>query len=178
MRLTTRGSRRLVVLLVVVASIATAAVAFWAFRDFYRSKLARQSRETGIAAYERGEYDAALAELSYALAQNSDDVEALLAFADSRSRVVEVNRRHILSAVRYYETVLKLQPENLEALVGILRLERRLGYLFELDTIADRILVLNPDHIEALEAKAATEASTTTRVRVPSRARISGARSP
>ncbi len=155
MRLTTRGSRRLFVLLVVVVSIATAAVAFWAFRDVYRSKLARQSRETGMAAYERGEYDTALGELSYALSRNSDDIEALLAFADSRSRVVEVNRRHIVSAVRYYETVLKLEPKNLEALVGILRLERRLGYLLELDTIADRILALNPDHIEALAAKAA-----------------------
>ena len=155
MRLTKRGSRRLFVLLVVVASIATAAVGFWAFRDVYRSKLARESRETGIAAYERGEYDTALAELSYTLSRNSDDIEALLAFADSRSRVVEVNRRHIVSAVRYYETVLKLEPENLEALVGVLRLERRLGYLLELDTIADRILALNPDHIEALAAKAA-----------------------
>ncbi len=154
MRLTRRGKRRLVVLVVVTAFVCIGGATTFTLRLWYRTHLAARARENGLLAHSQGQYERALGELSYALSRSKADLEALLAFADSRSKVFEVNNRHLVSAVKYYNTILRLDPINFEALVRLLDLYQRLNYQVELMDVADRILALDADHIEALSAKA------------------------
>lgn len=154
MRLTHRGKRRLIIVSVVSVALVATLASLWMFRNVYRSRLADEACAVGLEAYARGDYETALAELSYCLSYNKENVESLLAFADTRSRISEVNSRHLKSAVRYYEAVLKLEPLNIQALDAQLHLYRRLGRRLELGLVADRILSINSDHISALQAKA------------------------
>lgn len=153
-RLTSRGKRRLVIVSVVVVVLMATLTSLWMFRSVYSLRLADQACATGLDAYARGDYDTALVDLSYGLASNKENIEALLAFADTRSRIVEVNNRHIISAIGLYKEVLKLEPDNIQALNAQLQLYLQLGRWFELVAVADRILVLEENNIEALQAKA------------------------
>ncbi|MCH8822871.1 MAG: tetratricopeptide repeat protein [Planctomycetes bacterium] len=154
MRLTSRGKRRLVIVSVVVVVLMAILTSLWMFRSVYRLRLADQACATGLEAYARGDYEAALADLSYGLSHNQDNIEALLAFADTRSRISEVNNRHLRSAINLYKKVLEHDNDNFQALDAQLQLYIRLGFWLELGSVADRILALDEDHIEALRAKA------------------------
>jgi len=153
-RLTHRGKRRLVIVSAVAVALVATLVSLWMFRNVYRSHLADEACVVGLEAYARGDYETALAELSYCLSHNKENVEALLAFADTRSRISEVNNRHLRSAVGFYEAVLKLDSQNIQALDAQLQLFRRLGFRLELGSVADRILSIDMDNIAALQANA------------------------
>jgi tetratricopeptide (TPR) repeat protein len=154
MRLTGRGKRRLLIVLAIAAVPMLGGVAFVGMRDVYRSRLVIQSRQNGLEAYRSGDYQKAMSELGYALSRNPDDAECLLAIADSRSRVFDVNSRHLIAAARIYHAVLKIDQSNLEALNRLLELYKRLGYRAEMIGIADRILAVAPDHSQAWAIKA------------------------
>ena len=81
----------MVVVVLVVAAMGLAI--FVGFRDVYRARLASACREEGLAAYKDGDYKTAMEKLGYALSREKNDLEGLLAFAGSRSRVEELNNR-------------------------------------------------------------------------------------
>lgn len=155
MRLTSRGKRRILVICVVSAIAAVLLVAFVSLRGMYRARLVDQSRQEGLTAYRSGDYEKTLSKLSYVLSPASTDMECLLAFADSRSRVPEVNNRHLTTAVAYYNSALKVDSKNFEALSKLLELYSRMHYRTEMGEVADRIVALQPDHVDAWTAKAA-----------------------
>jgi predicted Zn-dependent protease len=155
MRLTSRGKRRILVICVISAIAVVVVIAFVSLRGLYRARLVEQSRQEGLTAYRNGDYEETLAKLSYVLSPNSTDMECLLAFADSRSRVPEVNNRHLTTAVAYYNSALKVDSKNFEALSKLLELYSRMHYRAEMGDVADRIVALQPDHVDAWTAKAA-----------------------
>ena len=108
-----------------------------------------------MEAYGEGDYETALGRLSYYLTYRKRDVEILLAFADARSKVPSVNNGHLREAVQRYQAVLRMHSENREALEHLLVLYRRLGHRVEGSDVADRIIALEPDHIDAWSMKAA-----------------------
>lgn len=156
MRLTKRGKKRLLLLVTAAVLIVGSGVGYWVVRDVMRDRLAVQRRATGLEHFEQGEYQKALGDLSYAVSRNQNDLEALLAFAATRARVIEPNRRHLISAVQLYNRVLALDPKNLDAMAAMVDLRMRLGMRVEAEEAAENLLALDARNVAALEVLIAT----------------------
>ncbi len=164
MRLTRRGKRRLVLLLAVALIGSAGVFVFKAIGRAQQSRLLAEARVSGLAAYDRGDYQATLDALKYCIQYDRDDVDVLLSFADARSRLPLANDKHLYEAVSYYVHGLDLLEQNpdhpdrdrrqREALEALLALREALGHRFELLQIAEQLLALDADHLGALRAKA------------------------
>ncbi len=155
MRLSRRAKRRALVLAVV---IGVGVCGIWGWRLIRNAQIERlvtEARIQGMEAYSDGDYVTALGRLSYYLTYRKRDVEILLAFADARSKVPTVNNGHLGQAVQRYQAVLRIHAENREALEHLLVLYRRLGHRVEGSEVADRLIALQPEHIDAWSMKAA-----------------------
>ncbi|MEE9129651.1 MAG: tetratricopeptide repeat protein [Phycisphaerales bacterium] len=155
MRLSRRAKRRALVLAVV---IGVGVCGIWGWRVIRTAQIERlvtEARIQGMEAYSDGHYETALGRLSYYLTYRKRDLEVLLAFADARSKVPSVNNGHLREAVQRYQAVLRVHSENREALEHLLVLYRRFGHRVEGADVADRIIALEPEHIDAWSMKAA-----------------------
>lgn len=150
---TIRRKRRLIAAGAVLAFLVVAAGTLYLIRDSVREQRSLQSREAGLAAHQEGNYAEALEQLSYFLRRNREDVQVLLAFADSRAKVFAPNNRHLATAVQVYNLALSVDPENEIALGGLLHLYERLGRQVEWMDTADRLLAKNPENVDALRLK-------------------------
>ncbi len=155
MRLSRRAKRRALVLTMV---IGVGVCGIWGWRVTRNAQIERlvtEARIQGMEAYSDGDYETALGRLSYYLTHRKHDVEVLLAFADARSKVPSVNNGHLREAVQRYQAVLRMHSENREALEHLLVLYHRLRHRIEGSDVADRIIALEPEHIDAWSMRAA-----------------------
>ena len=150
-----RTRRRLLVLLVVVLVGGLGVVTWRVVRDGQVRRLIESKRVEGLEAFARGDHTAALEALDYYVGHRPDDVEALLAQAQSCRLVPRPDGGHLLDAVRMNGEVLRLDPNNTQALHELLSLHQRLGRADEGVNVADRLLALDPDDRVALEARGA-----------------------
>ena len=142
--------------MLVIGVLAGGGLASWrVVRRAQAHRLTTQARIDGLAAFQEGDYETVLSKLGFYLRGQGDDVEVLLAFADSRAKVPTQGTKHLVESARFYTAVLRLEPDNQEGMQRLLDLHRRLGMRTEWISIADRILALDPNHVEALAAKAA-----------------------
>jgi predicted Zn-dependent protease len=155
MRLSRRARRRLTALGVVAIAIVGFAAGWKALRVVRAARLAAQARAEGMAAYHAGDYRTALSRFSYYYSrrEGKGDLEVVLAFADSRERLPEENA-HLLEAAGLYRVALRLAPDDRRGLEGLLSLSRRLGLEPHASRTAQRLLEMDPDHVEALAARA------------------------
>lgn len=151
MRLTKRGKKRLIILFLLMVVAVGGVAAFFLARSVYRDHLAQERLASGLAAYEDGEYGRAMSDLNYYYSRNNDDMAVLLKIAAARARVVEVNNRHVASAIRLYERVLQAEPDNREAIEALAELYFRLGRLIETELYAKRMLEFDSADTSALE---------------------------
>ncbi len=164
MRLTRRGKRRLILLSVILLIGSAGVFVFKSVGHAQQVRLLAAARVNGLAAYERGDYQATLDELKYYVQYQRDDVDVLLPFADARSRLPLANNKHLHEAVSYYSYALELLQQDREhldrdlrqheTLESLLALRETLGHRFELLQVAEQLLELEADHIGALRAKA------------------------
>jgi tetratricopeptide (TPR) repeat protein len=153
MRFSKRGKRRLIVVAVALCVVVVGVVGWRIARKAQVRRLTAQARVEGMADYEEGRFATALPKLSYYLARNQCDVEALLAFADARARVPVANDRHLNEAIGLYRAALQCDPVNREALEQLLRRYFQEGRRSEYLEIADRLLALDPRDVRALDVK-------------------------
>jgi len=155
-RLTTKTKRRLIVLAVLLVGAACGFLGLRHFRDVQRARLAEDRRDEGMRAYLDGDYETALEPLSFALSREKSDVELLIAFADTRSKIPELNSRHITEAINLYNAALRIEPDNRVALQKLLDLyeSARIGEIRDYYDTAVAILKTNPDHLQARSAVA------------------------
>jgi len=154
-RLTKKGRKRLLLLCLGCVAIMVLGVGAFAAREWYRDGKARAALDRGMAAYEDGRYRDALPDLGRYFSRYRDDVDAILALADARSKVPEDDGRHLSSARRLYQIALEHEPNNIEAMDALLDLYAHLGMRIEAIDTADRLLRLDENHVDALELKAA-----------------------
>ena len=164
MRLTRRGKRRLILLLAVALIGSAGVFVFKAIGHAQQKRLLAAARVSGLAAYDRGDYQATLDALKYYIQYERDDVDVLLPFADARSRLPLANNKHLHEAVSYYAYGFDLLEQNpdhpdrerrqREALEALLGLREALGHRFELLQVAQQLLALDADHVGALRARA------------------------
>jgi len=159
MHLSHRARRRLIVLLIVMVGAAAAIVTVRSLREAQSVRLVEQKRAAGLRAYDAGDYDEALSDLSFTLSRNKDDLEVLLAFADTRANVPNSDHRHLAEAMGLYKRALQLDPGNATALSRLLEISRHpsVGDVHEAGRVALRIIEHDPDHVQANEALAKYE---------------------
>ena len=140
MRWSKRARRRLIAVVVALGVVVCGISAWRIARKVQLRRLIAESYVEGMTAYRDGDYATALTSLRYYVRRNRGDLEALLAFAEARSRIPEVNERHLTDAISLYRAALKLDPENKKALTQLLVLYPQTGRRPERLEIADRHL--------------------------------------
>lgn len=158
MALTRRARRRLFILVTVLLVVVGLGVGTWFVQQSIKDARAIEARSAGLAAAAAGDWEAAMRELGLAVARDQDDLEALLVFAEARSRVPEPNNRHLITAMSYYTraTTLASRPgidqETLgRALSGRARMELATRAIVRLEETALAILEIDPADVEALD---------------------------
>ncbi len=146
-----RARRRMLLVagIVVVAIALAAAVPF--IRSWQRAARIAEGRRQGLALYEAGRHEEALPHLAMA-ARDAGDLEAVIALAESRRRVPENDRQHLVTAAGYFRAVLRQDDARIEAWRGLLECAIGLGYLAEIPEIAAKVLSIAPDDRRAMEA--------------------------
>jgi tetratricopeptide (TPR) repeat protein len=159
MRLSKRARKRLLVALALLVLIIGGVIGLRVFRDAQAVRLTESKREAGMAAYRDGQYDAALHDLSYAVSRRRDDIELLLAFADTRSKLPTANDAHLAEAAVIYDNVLRLEPLHPVALRRLLDLYLHPSVARPADAavIARRMLEIEADDVDAVATVARYE---------------------
>lgn len=111
-----RAKRRLALLVSLVVAATLLVIAAKLFADWNKERRVEQSRKEGMAAFEKGDYVAALNPLSFAIANKRDDIELALAFAETRIRNTNEDGKHLIAAENLYKFALTLDPANEQAL--------------------------------------------------------------
>ena len=150
---TGRARRRWLVLATSVGGLAVTVGAAVAAAGWYRASLVAEARERGFALYDEGKYREALEPLSYYVSRKRSDAEGLVRLGIARSSVFIENNRHLISAVAFLESALKVEPGNREALRALMPIYRQLGYRTELVRVADALLASDPRDARTLEAR-------------------------
>lgn len=145
-------TRRRRLLLAACGSVALLlAMAVPMARSWYRSARIAEGRREGMARYEERRYEEAIPFLALA-ARDAEDLDVVIALADSRRRVPETDRRHLVTAAGYYRAALRQDGMRIDAWRGLLECAIELGYVAEIPEIAARILAQEPGDRRAREA--------------------------
>ena len=152
------------VLLILVGTLGSG---LWILRQSIKEQRSAEARIKGMAAVESGDWEVALAELSRSLSGNQDDVEALMVFANVRSRVPLPNDEHLSQALKLYLRAVELclsqgapKEEYIAALSGRARMELALSQLSRLTDTSLELLALDPEDTVALMNLQAIKQST------------------
>ena len=154
MPMTKRARRRVALLFVIVIALAGAAAAALQWRQASRVQSAAEARAEGLELHERGEWEPALRRLNDMGPRLREDAEAMAALADARRRVPLESGQHVVSAIAYAKQALVNDPGNTLALEALLDLHAQANQITELIDVAGRLLEQDPDHQEALWARA------------------------
>ena len=111
-----RAKRRLALLVGLVVAATLLIIVAKLFADWNKQRRVEQSRKEGMAAFERGDYVAALNPLSFAIANEREDIELALAFAETRIRNTNEDGKHLIAGENLYKFALTLEPANEQAL--------------------------------------------------------------
>ena len=141
----------------VLAVLMTGLSVAWYARTAQKETEAKEARIAGLAAAEEGDWPLALRKLSRAVAQDKSDFEALLVFAEARSRVPEVNNRHLATSMNLFDRACDLgrsngvEPEKLRtALSGLARMELANNAIARLLATSRELLEIDPENTDAL----------------------------
>jgi tetratricopeptide (TPR) repeat protein len=147
--------RRLSILLAAVLVVVGIGAALYWRNEHQKNVRLAEARQAGMTAYEAGDYRAALDSLKLYVAKpkGKEDAEALYAYGVSRARLEESNGKHISEGIMVFNALLQLDPGHVEAKHRLLDLLPRAGRNPEAIELADRVLVENPQDLDALKAK-------------------------
>src|SRR5207249_3852476 len=117
-----------------------------------QEKLA-DARAGGMAAFQAGDYRAALNALKTYVSREHNDVDALYAYALSRAKVEEPNGKNITEGITALNALLQIEPHHLRAKHDLLDLYVRAYYNAEAADLAERILNEAPDDRQAMRCR-------------------------
>jgi tetratricopeptide (TPR) repeat protein len=149
-----RTRKRLIALGLVLVICAGGAIALRQIRSVRRAASIEQAREAGMAAYDAGDWHAALDRLgSYVRRSGEPDAEALYRLADARLRIPEPDNSHLTLALRSAIDAEAADPDNAEARRLLLDLYIRRNQFIEALETLDRALEAQPRDRELLEMR-------------------------
>ena len=147
MAITLRARKRLILLTALVMMLSVFITGAWFLRQWIRNNNVESAKIQGLELWEAHEYEDALPLLSLAVTYDKTNTELLVALAETRSRVFAPNGKHLSAAVRYYGSAIFNDPENIEALRGLMRVQMELGtpVIAQLSETAKKLHALLPD---------------------------------
>lgn len=154
MRPTTR--RRLTAILTVAVIGIGSAAGFYEFRQHQFHARLLADRAAGLTAFDAGDYDTALKDLSRYNQYQQRDPQALFTFAKARSRIELPNEGHLVEAIAYYRRGLELDPKNAAAKHELLAIyiNPYIAYNAEALKLCDELLSADSHDLVALRDKA------------------------
>ena len=167
MPLTRRARRRLTLMSLLLVVFGCAVSGVWWLRQIQKDAAATEAREAGLALFEKGAWAESLPQLALAVSRDNDDLEALVRLADARSRVPEVNDRHISTASSYYTRAVEAcvrdgRTDEIyeQALLGQARMARFTGAPLTAERACTALLGIDPENEEAVEILIGLKAAT------------------
>lgn len=145
--------RRLILLAVIVLLLCGSVAALVKLQRDRQQRQVQQNLRDGMAAFNAGNYPAALLPLSRYLARHPDDAQVNYAFAKARSRVEDPTKDYLGESIAHLLVYTSAHPDDLEAQHLLLDLDVRSGRNAETIDLADRLLAGNPRDVDALRAK-------------------------
>jgi tetratricopeptide (TPR) repeat protein len=150
-----------------IAIIAILGTGAWFLRQSIKAQNSTDALARGMAAVESGEWNTALRELSLSLTQRQDDFEAVMVFADVRSRVAMPNNGHFAQSLNLYQTAVDLclsqgltKEKYIAALSGRAKMEAAISQISRLTDTSLEVLAIDPTNIAALDYLQAIKQST------------------
>ena len=153
MAITIRARKRLILLTALVMMLSVFVTGGWFLRQWIRSSNVESAKVQGMELWKAHDYETALPLLSLAVTYDKKNSELLIALADTRSRVYAPNGKHLTAAMRYYGSVIFSDPENIEALQGLMRVQMEMGrpVIAQLTQTAKQLHALLPEDMEPIK---------------------------
>ncbi|MDD5327546.1 MAG: tetratricopeptide repeat protein [Phycisphaerae bacterium] len=129
--------------IVLVIGLSVLAVTAYGLRRWQRSSRAENALEIGNKAYEEQRWEEAATNLGRYIAVESDDVSALLKYADAQLNIRPLGHGNIQQAVSAYRIVLRVEKGNIDAAIRLTEVYLGMGMPGEAELIARRVLEIN-----------------------------------
>ena len=126
--------------IVLVISLIVLITTVFGLRQWQRNRLAYNSRQVGLKAYENHIWQNAAANLGRYLAVNPDDVEILLKYAEVQLKIRPLKRNNIQQAAATYRSILRINRNDRAAAEQLISLYLQLNIPAEAELIARRYL--------------------------------------
>ena len=146
--------KRLAILGTLVIVVVVLAVGLSVVRNRVKARTLQESREQGMAAYEKGDLALASEKLGYYHANRNDDPDVAYKLADASMRLPSQGNQGLRSAVLFAKRAADLAPTRAEPLELLIEIHGLLNQQTERLEAADRLLELDPTSTVALDAKA------------------------
>jgi len=144
-----RRTKKVVGVVSVVLALVLAAGGAVGVREFVREQRAQRGLVEGRAAFEAGEYEAAMRGFGAFVSRYPNDAEALRMLAQARIRVPAENGRHITTAADLARRSVDAAPSNPESLKLLVELYTRMRFATEAQQTAERLLAIDPKSLIA-----------------------------
>lgn len=154
--MTKRSKRRIFLLIILLLTTSSVISVAYLVRQSFKNDRKTEMREAGKAAFEAGDWDAAMSGLGYAVSQDLNDTEALLMIADARQRVPQEGGAHIKTALQFFvqaETAARKTGDTaliIRSLEGQIAMTAMLSQLSRLESTCFELLDTDPGNKLAL----------------------------
>jgi len=141
------AKRRFNWMLAIVLLIALIVLAVTAFglRRWQRSRMALTARQTGLRAYEQGDWPKAASDLGRYIIVKQNDVEILHKYAQSHLNIRPLKQNNIQKAISTYRIILRTDKNNTDAVEKLVNMYLQMDIAPEAELIAQRYLENNND---------------------------------
>ncbi|MGA2069873.1 MAG: tetratricopeptide repeat protein [Sedimentisphaerales bacterium] len=127
---------------VLLMGLAVLSATAFGLRHWQRGRRASHGLSLGNKAYSEGRWQDAAEQLGQYLAVVQDDVPILLKYADSELNQRPMKAGNVQQAISAYRSILRLNPENMEAVSRLLEIYLNVGMYGEAEQIADKAVQL------------------------------------
>jgi tetratricopeptide (TPR) repeat protein len=142
-------------IIVLMIGLVVLGITVYGLRKWNRLHRAESSLEDGNKAYDNAKWHEAAENLGRYLAVESEDVDALLRYAQAQLNIRPLKRDNILRAVNAYRRVLRIDKTYKEAAMMLIEIYMQLNTHGEAELIARQQLETSPDSsIQIMLAKA------------------------
>ncbi len=153
MAIRVKRRRRLVLLMVITASLFALGGGVFAYRRHQLRQEELSNRAEGVSAFEAGRYFDAMHSLGMYLGRHPEDVEITFKYAQARLEVKEPGGGHLVQAVGVLRRLLYMEPDHPTAKRMLLDLYVKTNFYTESLDLAEEFLREDPYDFEAMRAK-------------------------
>ncbi|MFT3785618.1 MAG: hypothetical protein QM770_05565 [Tepidisphaeraceae bacterium] len=154
MQLRRKSVRRLAILLSAVTATCGTLAGVYFYKTHQRTVHLDELARTGLDAYNRNDFVAALPKLHDVVVARPTDLKTMYAYAVSRANVEVAGGQHLVEARLQLAQLLRLDPNNEPARRLLMQLQLRSALYGELLESADTLLHQKPADAEALNCRA------------------------